>query len=354
MTPAWTGCPELALLAEKEEDRFTQYLCELLRSESVMAAFLRTCGVIPPEAAPTLQPSTQATIPNGRLDLAIRGPGYYLLFEAKVSSWLHDEQLVPYAADLHMWKGKNLNGQCCLILLAPAATLSGIGETAAGQLEKAGFAERPTLVAWEQVASMCRTLIDVAQPADLRVHLATFAALVDRRLGQAHEPFSSEEVSLLASPLTGRAVHRASVLLRKLVESLQKVGPELNLSITSAHSKHWQGHNLYVGDRWWWVGMWPPVWSTVGGSPLVLQVPGMTEDLISSVPKRLPRPVRFHLSNGEGFVVHHRPADQWRPSAQPRGPRHGIIQVHGLPPGEAKARADKPGSNSKEKRETRP
>ncbi|WP_375760986.1 hypothetical protein [Corallococcus exercitus] len=303
MTTKWNGRPELALLAEKEEDRFTQFLCELLRSDAVMDGFLRLCGLTPERGASALHPSTQVTVPGGRLDLAIHGPDTYLLFEAKVGSWLHDGQLVPYAKDLLAWAVKNPGGRSRMILLAPAATLLEIEAAAVAQLQGTGFLESPRCVSWEQVARMCAGLKEAVEPPELRVHLATFTALVERRLGQAQEPFSSEEIALLANPLTGRAVHRAAIVLTKLIECLKRGGPDFKVDTTKAAGLLWQGRNLYLNRRWWWVGLWPPVWSTVGGSPLLLQVPGMTDAMLASVPKHLPRPVLGPTTAGDGFVV---------------------------------------------------
>lgn len=291
------------MLADKEEDRFTQLLCELLRSEAVMEGFLEGCGLAPPGGASALHPSTQVTVPDGRLDLSIHGPGTYLLFEAKVSSWLHDGQLVPYAKDLLAWAGKNPGGLSRMILLAPAATLIEIKAAAEAQLQGTGYSEELHCVSWEQIARLCSSLKDAVEPPELRVHLATFAALVERRLGRAQEPFASEEIALLANPLTGRAMNRAAVVLRKVIESLQRGGPGFNVDTTEACGLSWQGRNLYLNKRWWWMGLWPSVWATVGGSPLLLQLPGMTDAMRATIPKHLPQPVKGHTTNGEVFVV---------------------------------------------------
>jgi hypothetical protein len=300
----WDGRPELALLAEKEEDRFTQLLCELLRSKEVMRGFLHLCGGGFEERAAHLRPSTQVTIPEGRLDLALHGPDTYLLVEAKVGAWLHDGQLVPYAAELLAWAGRNPGGQSRLLLLAPADTLAGLQETAAAQLRGTGYTQPPCCISWEQIAALCGGLVrDGVQPPELRVHLATFKALIERRLGPEEEPFASEELALLANPLTGRAMRRTVVILRKLIAALRTDDPDFKPSIKDSTSLSWQGFNLYLKGRWWWLGLWPTVWSTVGRSPLYLELPGMTEVMRAGIPAHLPAPVPYHTPQGDGFVV---------------------------------------------------
>jgi len=69
---SWEGRPAMALLSGKEEDRFTSYLCELLKSREVLAGFLsKLCGVAPNDLGTAVEVRTQVTVPGGRPDLVI-------------------------------------------------------------------------------------------------------------------------------------------------------------------------------------------------------------------------------------------------------------------------------------------
>lgn len=91
----WSGSPVLAILAGKEEDRFTEFLVHLLQSPEVLRPFLKeVCELEVTNAELTsLRVRTQVTVVGGRPDIAIQSPDFYFLFEAKVGSWLHNEQL---------------------------------------------------------------------------------------------------------------------------------------------------------------------------------------------------------------------------------------------------------------------
>src|SRR5438067_1625071 len=108
MTP-WQGKPFLAVLAAKEEDRFTEYLSQILQAPEALRRFLsEVCGLAI-RADEELSVRTQLRLTGGTPDLRIRGSTTYLLFEAKVGSWLHKDQLIPYARDIQDWMGTHAN-----------------------------------------------------------------------------------------------------------------------------------------------------------------------------------------------------------------------------------------------------
>ena len=188
----WAGRPHLSILGGKEEDRFTQYLAELLRAPVVLSAFLKSVCGLSAIVDSQISARTQVTIPGGRPDLAIRSESLYLLCEAKVSSWLHEEQLTPYARELEQWHQAHPQGTARLFVLAPQRQVGGIVQAAERDLAGAGLDQwRPTSITWEQIAALFQGL-DV-EDRRLMLHLQEFAEIVTYRLGEPLRPFTLEE-----------------------------------------------------------------------------------------------------------------------------------------------------------------
>ncbi|MGH7178410.1 MAG: hypothetical protein ACREJC_13610, partial [Tepidisphaeraceae bacterium] len=72
----WIGKPAQALLAAKEEDRFTAYLAELLKADKLLDPFLNElCGVSADvHARSRAKIANQVVVTNGRPDLIITLP----------------------------------------------------------------------------------------------------------------------------------------------------------------------------------------------------------------------------------------------------------------------------------------
>jgi hypothetical protein len=155
----WVGKPHLSILGGKEEDRFTQYLCELLRSPTILRAFITEACNLDVTVDETTLARTQVTVPGGRPDLAIRGKYLYLLFEAKVGAWLHEDQLRPYAQELDQWLQRQPSGTASLFVLTPQRNLTGILQSAQRELSEAGLDHiHPVGMCWEQVVVLFQTL----------------------------------------------------------------------------------------------------------------------------------------------------------------------------------------------------
>jgi len=272
---AWKGRPALALLAEKEEDRFTRLLRELLQHPDVLEAFLReACELQLDGTQRDCRVETQVVVPGGRADLVVIGPGIHAIFEAKVASWLHDLQMIPYVTALNQADVRD-DGERVLFVVAPAASLARLRDAARSQLATKGLSQEVRGVAWQTIAATFETLSRRVRNSDLQAHLAMFADLVLCRLGDADAPFGAEELALLADPLTGRAMKRTALVYDRIVD-LIKAEKGTGIGLTNASGQRWQGRTLRAGGRWWWFGIWPEVWAETGGSPLLLQLPGFS------------------------------------------------------------------------------
>jgi hypothetical protein len=257
-------------LADKEEDRFTQFLCQLLQSPEVLRVFLAEACHVEVDDVADLIVATQTTIPDGRPDLVIAGPRHYFLFEAKVGSWMHDDQLVPYAKHVKAWVAEHQDGQGRLFLLAPAVSVPGLVDDARAQL-----GDPIEGIPWEAIALLFDQLSRQVHDNDLQVHLATFVDLVRYRLGEGDSPFTGEEIDVLRDALTARALHRAYLVLERVAAMLKRQSRQ-PLSLTLSSSSKWQGYTIRTDERWWWFGVWLEVWAGLGRSPLILQLPGLT------------------------------------------------------------------------------
>lgn len=295
----WEGRPYLAILGGKEEDRFTQYLDQLLRSSVVLKAFLgEVCGI----ALPTedkISSRTQVSVPGGRPDLAIRGDRLYLLFEAKVGSWLHEEQLTPYAHELEQWREAHPTGTACLFILAPQRQMSGLIEMAKRELSENDMNHWcPKAITWEQISVLFQTLEERIEDRRLALHLREFSEIIVYRLGEHPRPFTAEECHLLDDPLVARVFHRTKLLVDMVTNQLSLDGFTLALS----RGSFYDGYNVTYNGRYWWYGIWVDVWVKNGLSPIFLQLPGFTNQPVSPIPNGLLPPVRIQSGNEDQVV----------------------------------------------------
>ena len=281
----WNGKPHKALLAAKEEDRFTEYLCQLLLSEEVLAPFLsELCGYDPGALQRPIDVRTQVTVPGGRPDLAICASNGYLLFEAKVSTFLHQNQLGSYGVEIQQWQAAHPNDMASLYLLIPARGRHTHLDIARQQLQNSGIDIHP--VTWEEVGSLCTRLVTQVSDQRLSVHLGTFAELIAQRIGEPERPFTSEETALLADPLVARAIVRARAVVEKTKERLSL----REYTAKAAHGTIFDGYNLSHGGRGWWYGVWLSAWAFVGETPIFLELLGWPQGAPVAVLETLPQP----------------------------------------------------------------
>lgn len=297
----WSGKPSLALLADKEEDRFTVLLAELLRSRLVLEAFLGLCEIDPQESVSALAVRNQVTVTDGRPDLVIYAPRTYLLFEAKVGSWLHEGQAEAYIDALMAWSRTTPGGLARLTLIAPQHACERLRAEANAYAAQVG-APAVHHVSWEAIAGRFATVaLDGAAPP-LKAHLEMFADVVSVRLGQPKRPFTAEEVGLLGDVQVALAYHRVWRACVELIARL-KSSKELELKITASSSAQWQGYTLRSNGRWWWLGLWPEVWAQIGITPFVLQIPGLDGYPPRRVSPDVPETVVYRYSGRSRMVI---------------------------------------------------
>lgn len=272
---SWQQRPLHAMLAGKEEDRFTECLADLLHSKTVLEHFLLDLCQITLKDFTDISVHTQFTVPGGRPDLIIKGPDHFCIFEAKVGSLLHEGQARPYAEKLKYWKQETISGIARLFILTPQANMKSSVETAKQQIAETGFCEADVNgVAWETIADLFRRLSPQSSDPRLSVYLEDFADLIEHRVGKIQRPFTAEEAELLTDQLTANALFMTRELVEPVIESLTKKLAVFNLHLNStiAASKYYDGYNLKVeGIKYLWLGMWIQVWARVGGSPLLIQ-----------------------------------------------------------------------------------
>src|SRR5687767_14774936 len=117
----WRGVPSRALLRGKLEDRFTAYLCELLRSPEICQRFATdVCGIALSNPSDMVISAPWLRVPGGCPDIAVESRSMLCIVEAKVDSALHDGQLVPYARHLVAATAAPAR-QAVLVVLGPRA-----------------------------------------------------------------------------------------------------------------------------------------------------------------------------------------------------------------------------------------
>ena len=295
----WEGKPHFAILGGKEEDRFTQYLAALLRAPVVLVAFLKNVCRLTLASDEPLSARTQVTVPGGRPDLAIRGESLYLLYEAKMASWLHEEQLTPYARELDKWSQTHPTGTARLFLLAPQRQVSAIDQMAKRELS-AALLDRwhPTFITWEEIAVLFQGLEGAVDDQRLALHLREFAEVVFFRLGEPSRPFTIEECRMLEDPLAGKALRRA----RTLVEQVTKLLESRGVTFSTSRGFLYEGYGAKYNGRYWWYGIWIDAWEKIGGSPICFQLSGFTNRPQSVVLEGLPQPLAVQIDDAEQVV----------------------------------------------------
>jgi hypothetical protein len=268
----WQGIPARALLRDKLEDRFTEYLAQLLLAEQFLAPFAETFCNIRDRAAGRVE--TWCSVPGGYPDLILRFEDTLLLFEAKVDSCLHQQQLVPYANHLSSWAALDQSRRACLFTLTRAAAKESCLETARAQLRDAnvdGIELRA--ISWEEIAALCRAVATAPTiEGRLRAHLEDFARLVSMSTGKPIEGFTESEVRVLEDRSTGAAFYRAWQLLDAIITALPA---HTSVAIGSFNSSSISSNSYYgygLDDNRFWFGFWPAAWSEVGESPLFLSI----------------------------------------------------------------------------------
>lgn len=269
----WLGRPALAILADKQENRFTTLLCELLRSRRVLSAFLDTCGITPRDGVADLTVRTEVSVPGGRPDLVVRGSSTYLLFEAKVGSWLNQRQVPAYLNAVTAWTRLTPQGLSRLIILAPRRNRNALVEEANRDAGRVG-APAVEGVSWEDIGSCFAALARELPESALRTYLGLFSDLVDSTLGESPVPFTQRDLDVLSDAVVARAYRRLWEVCETLVARLREED-DGTLTFDYACSSGWQGYTIRKGGRWWWIGLWPAIWDQLGATPLVLQTPGL-------------------------------------------------------------------------------
>jgi hypothetical protein len=294
----WEGKPERAFLAGKEEDRFTEMLCQILKDQTVLDKFLRQlCDIqlSPAELVKTIV-TTQMVVPEGRIDLVIRSPKHLLVFEAKVGSWLHGNQILSYAKFIEELATAQSYGDRRLVLVAPQANLRPVFEAAKRQIGKKFKKVKPDKLSWEQIGGFAQSIATGVPDSRLRFYLGLLSDLIEYRLGQQVRPFRENEVAILSDPTVGAVVFRATQLAAQTVEAL-KARWRLKLKLTikpssGSRDQFFKGFTIFVGKHEFWFGLWIDSWMMCG-SPICLQI-----HEYSGLKRPIPKLIKFTL-NGE-------------------------------------------------------
>lgn len=274
----WMGRPALAYMASKEEDRFTVFLAQLLLYPPFFEHF---CSQLletkpPPGLLPADTITTQRIIDGGRPDVSIAWTGFTCLIEAKLSSYLHFDQLVPYGRELERLVITTPATVTRLVILAPRSSLNGEMETGRHQLVGAGIKIEPLGISWEQIATALRELLGHASLHDesFRHHAAAFCDWIDLALGAEVRPLSTSEIHALGDRGVGLGVELAYRLTDKIAEAI--TGGESGGSLELKFEQSKKGdYSLYYGYRIvrrgvriGWFGVWIGPWVANGVSPL--------------------------------------------------------------------------------------
>ena len=259
--------PIFAMLSDKEEDRFTELLAHLLRNAFVLRQFLSELCRIETVNGDLLV-RTQVLVDSGRPDLCVSGPGVQILFEAKVGSWLHQDQVRPYAEYLAAWSREHPEGIARLFLIVPAPDAK--AEASLAKEQSGGLIADPQVIAWEEIGALFKVIAPRA-PTRIGVYLEDFEALVSKRLGDSLRPFTAEEVEMSRDHLVGRFLALCS---RYVTEVAEVLGDRYELSTAGGKTDLYMGVNLQANGEahgTYWFGIWPGPWGKFGKSPLFLQ-----------------------------------------------------------------------------------
>ncbi len=296
----WAGEPFRALLFHQEEDRFTEYLCQLLRSPEALGPFLESVCKLPGLDFNSLSVQTQVQVPGGRPDLVIRNDSTLLLFEAKISAELSSRQLVPYAQKLIEWKQLHPEGTAGLFLITAAVNSRYQGQQGTLMLENEGI-DWPALeaITWEEIAQNLGE-IGSAEPR-LAAHLTEFRELVSWRFGDSNRPFTAEECRRLEDGLLGGALNVCERLTDEIAAGLHERG----FTAAFGSGRGSQGYVIRNDRAWWWVGIWFGAWARAGGSPLVFHLSGLKGGAkpLPEIPEEFAQPVLYSSSAGVRYVI---------------------------------------------------
>lgn len=303
MSGQWMGKPELAFLSGAEEDRFTEYLNQLLQHPGLLRRFLSEfcqMGINELHSAPLVR--TQASISGGRPDLVIReDPFVYVLCEARVGAWFHDGQLSTYVEKLERWTQIHPDGEARLLLLCPRRSLDPAIEEAKALLEEGTSSSRLVVGAsWEDVAAFVAPYAEEVDDQRFAFHLREFQRVVEARLGKELRPFTDEEARLLSDPLAAESLVRVRALVEDLKEALAQrlEGASFTVSCGRGYDGHWLN---YAGAAWWF-GVWYEMWPFVR-SPLVFQLNGWSGRTVPEVHSSLMKAVAVDTPWGKESVV---------------------------------------------------
>ncbi|GEJ56659.1 hypothetical protein [Anaeromyxobacter diazotrophicus] len=288
--------PLHALLAENEEDRFTEALSHLLRHGNLAERFLLEFADVKTSGVAV---QTQLVVLNGRPDVVFTAPSVTVVLEAKLASWLHDDQLLPYVEWLDRYATAN-GTDSILLLLGPRCSLAAMHRDAKAQV---GNRCSPKCVTWEQVAAFCEAESASRAGSDLGTYLRDFARLIEHRLGPAPRPFTAAEEALLRDGTAALAFAGALRATQALHDALAR-DSSIHVGGFNSSTLGYEGFQITKAKRWWWAGLWLEAWPAAVASPLILQLPGLSKHSSVVPPKGLPVPVCFQVPGATtGWMV---------------------------------------------------
>jgi hypothetical protein len=261
--------PIISILAANEEDRFTSYLAALLEDPIVLNQFLDLSPKtrIPEAEFASLRTQMQVQFEGGRPDLVISGDHTLFVYEAKVGSWIHGNQLAEYARHLRSWRAANPKSNAALMLVSPSSQLSALvseAKSVAGKIKVDG-------ISWEQISDLASTVARKVPSDRMRIYLEDFAELIEYRLGEVGRPFTAEELSILGDRQLATALYRAFDLLPDVVSNLKgRFGNRLKT--VKSNGAQFTGYDLHFGGQRYWFGIWVYTWAKVGGYPVCVQI----------------------------------------------------------------------------------
>jgi hypothetical protein len=272
----WFGRPERAFLAGQEEDRFSEFLCQLLAAPAVLDQFLiQFCGVkLSTQELARTQVSTQEVGGEGRIDLVIRSSKRLQVFLAKITSWRPTEPLVSYAKYMEQWLADHPGGKASLMIVAPQATLESAMAATRTELERKLKSAELTKVTWEQIASLAQTLAPTVADLRLKASLEMFVDLVAYRLGPQLRPFTVREIELLQDPAAGTVIYMVEKVVDRTAQVLKDncwLPKKLTINVASGPGEQfYKGYSFWIDKKEFWFGVWIESWMACG-APICIQ-----------------------------------------------------------------------------------
>jgi hypothetical protein len=293
----WKGKPFLALLAGKEEDRFTAFLCELLKAPFVLREFLeQVCNIDVAEPEKFIV-ATQVVVEGSRPDIVIKSDSALYIFEAKVSSWLHEGQLEQYAGYL-LGQAKSIQNYCLFMICPENSMTSAEKDGEELKIDKNHY----KVISWEGI----RRLFDSIEPAigdpNLSIHLSAFSDLVKQRFGESLKSYTSEQIHLLSDSQAGLVLYTVFTAMKLLCETLLNFTNN-EAEISTSPGIEYGGYWIRYKGRKWWFGVWPEVWKNLGQSPLFFQLTGRIDEQLNLHDDSVPMPHITTLSSKQVATV---------------------------------------------------